>query len=78
MAVDEDRLTAAAGAVALNPASARLVERAQDWPWSSVRAHLEGRNDSRLAEAAPLLSRAAGRFADLVDDEPTPKSWVLR
>ena len=60
---------AAARYVALNPVRARLVGRAQDWPWSSVRAHLEGRNDA-LVHAAPLLARAAGRFGDLLDDEP--------
>ncbi|MGO8920299.1 MAG: transposase [Stellaceae bacterium] len=67
--MDEDHLMAAGRYVALNPVRARLAERAQDWPWSSVRAHLEGRNDS-LVEVAPLLARAAGRFADLLDDEP--------
>src|SRR5208282_2865913 len=66
--MDEDHLMAAPRYVALNPVRARLVERAQDWPWSSVRAHLEGRDDP-LVEAAPLLSRSAGRFADLLDDE---------
>ena len=67
--VDEDHLTAAARTVALNPVRARLVERAEDWPWSSVRAHLEGRDDG-LVDVAPLLSRAAGRFTDLLEDEP--------
>jgi putative transposase len=63
------RLRAAARTVARNPVRARLVERAEDWPWSSVRAHLEGRDDG-LVDAASLLSRAAGRFADLLDEEP--------
>jgi len=53
---------------------APLVERAQDWPWSSVRAHLEGRDD-RLVEAAPLLARSAGGLADLLDDECT--KWKM-
>jgi len=26
--------------VSLNPVRARLVDRAEDWAWSSVRAHL--------------------------------------
>ena len=78
VAMDEDHLMAAARYVALNPVRARLVERAQDWPWSSVRAHLEGRNDG-LVQAAPLLSRVAGRFADLLDDEPdAEKAAALR
>ena len=39
--MDEEHLMAAARYVALNPVRARLVERAEDWPWSSVRAHFD-------------------------------------
>jgi putative transposase len=28
-----------------NPVAAAIVERAEDWPWSSARAHLEKRDD---------------------------------
>ena len=35
---------------------ARLVARAQDWPWSSVRAHLAGCDDD-LVEVQPVLDR---------------------
>ena len=59
---------AAARYVAMNPVRARLVDRAEDWPWSSVRAHLSARDDG-LVEVAPLLSRCAGRFADLIAEE---------
>jgi putative transposase len=65
----EDHLMAAARTVTLNPVRARLVGRAEDSPWSSVPAHLEGRDDE-LVDAAPLLARAAGRFADLLDEGP--------
>ena len=34
--MDEEHLMAAARYVALNPVRARLAERAEDWPWSSV------------------------------------------
>jgi putative transposase len=68
-AMDEDHLMTAARYVALNPVRARLVERAQDWPWSSVRAHLQGRSDG-LVDVRPLLDRVAGRFADLLDGDP--------
>ena len=37
----------AARYVALNPVRARLVERAEDWRWSSVAAHRAGRDDDR-------------------------------
>ncbi len=59
---------AAARYVAINPVRARLVERAEDWPWSSVRAHLAGRDDG-LVETAPLLSRCGGRFEGLIAEE---------
>jgi putative transposase len=68
MAMDEDHLIAAARYVALNPVRARLVARAEDWPWSSVRAHLSRRDDG-LVDVEPLLGRLGGRFADLLDQE---------
>ena len=67
--MDEDHLMAAARYVAQNPVRARLVGRPEDWPWSSVRAHLDGRSDG-LVDARPLLDRFAGRFADCLDSEP--------
>ncbi len=64
--MDEAHLMAAARYVALNPVRARLVARAEDWPWSSARAHLAGRGDG-LVDVAPLNERTNGRFADLID-----------
>jgi putative transposase len=64
VAMDEPHLVAVARYVALNPVRAGLVERASDWPWSSVRAHL-ARDDDGLAEVAPLLERV-GDFADFL------------
>ena len=40
VAMDEQHLAAAARYVALNPVRAQLVERAEEWEWSSTRAHL--------------------------------------
>jgi hypothetical protein len=37
----------------LNPVRAGLVERAEDWPWSSVRDY--GGNPSAAASAHPIL-----------------------
>ena len=55
--VMEDRYTlAAARYVELNPVRAGLVAGAGDYPWSSARAHLLGRDDA-LAAVAPLLAR---------------------
>jgi len=50
--------------VSLNPVRARLVERAQDWSWSSTRAHLGGK-DNGLTALAPIKDRFP-RFADLL------------
>jgi len=68
VAMDEEHLMAAARYVALNPVRARVVSRAQDWPHSSVRAHLAGKGDG-LVHVRPLLDRAT-RFADLLETDP--------
>ena len=39
--------------VELNPVRAGLVAHARDWPWSSARAHLQGRDDG-VVEVAPM------------------------
>jgi len=53
--MDEPYLLAAARYIELNPVRAGLVAKAEDWPWSSARAHLAGRDD-QLATVAPLLA----------------------
>ena len=66
--MDEEHLAAALAYVSLNPVRARLVERAQDWRWSSTRAHLRGKDDG-LTALAPIKDRFP-RFADLLASEP--------
>lgn len=66
VAMDDDHLLAAIRYVSLNPVRARLVERAEDWPWSSVRAHLAGRDDG-VVTAARVLDRV-GSFADFLGE----------
>ena len=39
--------------VELNPVAARLAARAEDWPWSSARAHVSGKADG-LTDLAAL------------------------
>jgi putative transposase len=68
VAMDEAHLMAALRYVSLNPVRARLVERAQDWRWSSTSAHLRGKDD-RLTALAPIRDRVP-RFADLLASEP--------
>ena len=55
--MDEQHLAAALRYVSLNPVRARLVERAQDWRWSSTSAHLRGRDDGLTARASKRLKR---------------------
>ena len=83
VAMDEAHLTAAVRYVSLNPVRAQLVPRAEDWPWSSVRAHLAGVDDS-LAQVKPVLERVHD-FAALLASGTTmtsglppfaaPKEW---
>jgi putative transposase len=71
VAMDEGHLIAAVRYVALNPVRARLAARAEDWPWSSVRAHLAGVDDGLVA-VRPVLDRV-DRFAELIQtnaDDP--------
>lgn len=67
VAMDEDHLAAALRYVSLNPVRARLVDRAQDWRWSSTRAHLRGREDG-ITALRPIRDRFPD-FADLLASE---------
>ncbi|MET0272117.1 MAG: transposase [Phenylobacterium sp.] len=71
VALDEGHLLTAVRYVALNPVRARLAARAEDWPWSSVGAHLQGEDDG-LVTVGPVLDRV-DRFAELIEagaDDP--------
>jgi putative transposase len=68
VAMDEEHLVAALRYVSLNPVRARLVARAEDWRWSSTRAHLRGKDDG-LTALAPIKDRVP-RFADLLASAP--------
>jgi putative transposase len=52
--MDEPHLLAAARYVELNPVRAGKVKRAQDWKWSSAKAHLGGKSKGPLQAAALL------------------------
>jgi putative transposase len=69
--MDDAHFVVAARYVALNPVRAKLVPRAQDWAWSSARAHLAGRDDG-LVRVAPLLERigTVGDWFDIEGDAP--------
>ena len=68
VAMDEQHLAAALRYVPLNPVRARLVQRAQDWRWSSTRAHLRNKDDG-ITALKPVSDRFP-RFADLIAGEP--------
>jgi putative transposase len=57
--MEERYLLAAARYIEMNPVRAGLVDRPEEYPWSSGAGHILGRND-RLVKVSPLL--------ELVDD----------
>ncbi len=74
VAMDEAHLLAAVRYVSLNPVRARLASRAQDWPWSSVNAHLNGEDDG-LVLVKPVLDRVEC-FADLIAQTPDESGFA--
>ena len=66
--MDESYLLAAVRYVELNPVRAGLVERPEDYCWSSARAHLAGDNDA-LVNVKPMLERVSswGDFLAVTD-----------
>ena len=72
--MDEPHLGHALRYVSLNPVRARLVEQPQDWRWSSVRAHLSGRDDE-LVKVAPALERYGDFAAFLGDGAGEADAW---
>jgi putative transposase len=74
VAMDEGHLAAALLYVSLNPVRARLVARAQDWRWSSTRAHLTGKDDGVTARA-PVRERVPD-FAQLLAAEPDAEAFA--
>jgi len=65
--MDEEHLAHAVRYVSMNPVRAGLVERAEDWKWSSVPAHLAGQ-DNELVKVSPVLERY-GDFAVFLDQD---------
>ena len=63
--MDGTHLIAAVRYVSLNPVRARLVPKAEDWAWSSVRAA----KDDALVSVRPVLDRVSD-FARLIRPDP--------
>jgi len=74
VALDDRHLISAVRYVALNPVRARLVGRAEDWTWSSTRAHLEGKDDG-LVTVRPVLDRVED-FAALIADHANENGFA--
>jgi putative transposase len=74
VAMDEAHLAAALRYVSHNPVRARLVARAQDWRWSSTRAHLTGKDDGITARA-PIRERVPD-FAGLLAAGPDAEAFA--
>ena len=49
-----------------NPVKAGLVRRPANWPWSSARAHLEGRDDER---SGPPMLKLVGDWSRYLKDK---------
>ncbi|HEX4080613.1 MAG TPA: transposase [Rhizomicrobium sp.] len=71
--MDDTHLLTALRYVSLNPVRARLVARAEDWPWSSVRAHLRSEDDE-LVVVGPALERV-GDFRALLAADASDEAW---
>lgn len=78
VAMDEPQLLAALRYVALNPVRANLVERAQDWRWSSTCALLDPGKGDGLTDTAPVLERVPDFDALLRSGEDGAMSNALR
>jgi putative transposase len=72
--MDELHLAHAMRYVSLNPVRAYLASRAEDWRWSSVRAHLAGADDA-LVRVAPAIERYGDFAAFLGVREEDAEAW---
>ncbi|MFA6114594.1 MAG: transposase [Sphingomonas sp.] len=77
VAMDDAYLASAARYVAMNPVRARLVDRPEDWRWSSAAAHLAGEDDN-VVKVGPVLDRTGDFRAFLGDDEDAAAYAALR
>ena len=73
--MDERHLIAAMRYVERNPVNARIVKRAEDYPWSSAAAHIGARTDSILSDCY-LLRVIPDWSAFLASEEESEKAGV--
>ena len=75
--MDEEHLAHAVRYVSMNPVRAGLIERAEEWCWSSVASHLAGQ-DNELVKVAPVLDRYGDFATFLAQDDVTKVFKKLR
>jgi putative transposase len=68
--MDENYLLSAVRYVENNPVKANLCVKAEDWEWSSARAHIEGMDDI-LVRVKPMLDRIDNWTSYLSKDNTT-------
>ena len=73
--MDDEHLVLAARYIEMNPVAAGMVERPQEYPWSSARAHLEGKDDG-ITKVAPLLE-IVGNWGDLFSLSSAQEAYLL-
>jgi len=67
--LDHPHLIASARYIERNPVRAKIVERAEDYPWSSARSHVEKLPDF-LVEECPLLEEISDWRSFVNEEEP--------
>jgi putative transposase len=65
--MDNRHTVACARYIELNPVRAKLVRRVAEWPWSSAKAHVAGKDDA-LVRVRPLLDEVSDWRAFLDED----------
>ena len=73
--MDEEHLARAVRYVSMNPVRAGLVERAEQWRWSSVGSHLAGK-DNALVTVAPVLDRYGDFATFLAQEESSAEAFT--
>jgi putative transposase len=65
----ESYLWAAARYIERNPVRAKLVAKAEDYPWSSARAHISGVTDNVLSDYGWLQTRERDAYREFIRHE---------
>jgi putative transposase len=78
VAMDEAHLRAAMAYVALNPVRAQLVERAEDWPWSSIHAYRHPDKADGVTDIVAVRPYVGAAMQLISADQETAEFEALR